>query len=145
MFGRAPSFAPPPPSPLKKAMKTKLYPKSRETSTLNNRNHILAGAENRQLCREDARRGRLQPIRMRHPPPSYLSKLWGGGGLGGQLGGGRLEGMGGGGSAVGGGCQGGGGFARPTTTTCIPPGGMCVWGGFGEAARGCCEAGAADG
>ena len=43
------------------------------------------------------------------------------------------------------GSQGGGGYARPTITTCIPPGGMCVWGGFGEAASGCCEAGAPDG
>ena len=52
---------------------------------------------------------------------------------------------GGGGSAGGGpwggGCsQGGGGYTRPTATTCIPAGGMCVWGGFGEAAGGCCEA-----
>ena len=40
--------------------------------------------------------------------------------------------------------QGGGAYAQPTTTTCIPLGGMCVWGGFGEAIGGCCEAGAAD-
>ena len=40
----------------------------------------------------------------------------------------------GGGSAMGGGSQGGGACAEPTTTTCIPPGGMCVWGGFGDTA-----------
>ena len=48
------------------------------------------------------------------PPPSYLPKLagWGvgwGGGIGSSAGG-------------------GGGCARPTTTTCIPQGGVCVWG-----------------
>ena len=117
-----------------------------------------------------ARGGQLQPVRMRHPP-SYLSKLAGGGGgarggnynrsgcdtppaicqnlrgggAGGLVGGGRLEGVGGGVLLGGGGSQSGGAYARPTTTKCIPPGGMCVWGGFGEAAGGCCEAGAADG
>ena len=35
----------------------------------------------------------------------------------------------GGGFGGGGGSQGGGACARPTTTTCIPLGGMCVWGG----------------
>ena len=110
---------------------------------------------------------------MRHPP-SYRSKLGGGGGgrsyLGGGgdlvggglaggsrgewaggsrggglegLRGGQLEGVGGGVRPWGGGdTQGGGAYTRPTTTTCIPRGEMCVWGGFGEVARGCCEAGA---
>ena len=47
-------------------------------------------------------------------------KTWGGGGGGGdvQPRGGRVP-------KVGGAC------AQPTTTTCIPPGGMCVW-GFGD-------------
>ena len=75
-------------------------------------------------------------------PPRYLSKPLGGGGGGG---GGGLEGVWGGGVGwrvwgvpkVGG----GGGCARPTTTTCIPPGGSCAWGGLGETAGGCCEAG----
>ena len=108
---------------------------------------------------------------MRHPP-SYRSKLGGGGGgqvggrleglggggggqleglrggggsAGGSRGGGQLEGLGGGGvgwrvwggggvgwrawGGGGGDSQGGGAYARPTTTTCIPLGGMCVWGG----------------
>ena len=79
------------------------------------------------------------------PPRAICQNLRGGGGAGGPVGGGgRLEGVGGV-RCWGGGSQGGGAYARPTTTKCIPAGGMCVWGGFGEAAGGCCEAGAADG
>ena len=91
-------------------------------------------------------------------PPQLSVKTWGGGlaqGLGGWLWGGWWAGVGGGGVGWrvwgggvrpgGGGSQGGGAYARPTTTTCILPGRMCVWGGFGEAAGGCCEEGAADG
>ena len=116
--------------------------------------------------------GQLQPVLMRHPPPAICQnwgrgglgggqlggvswRVWGGGSAGGSGGGvtwrvwgGGLEGVcgGGGESGCGGGgdSQGGGAYARPTTTTCIPLGEMCVWGGFGEAAGGCCEAGAAD-
>ena len=94
-------------------------------------------------------------------PPQLSVKTWGGGVLGGAVGGGRLEGLGGGGRleglggsaggswggglAVGGGIpKVGGAYVRPTTTTCIPLGGRCVWGWFGEAAGGCCEAEAAD-
>ena len=53
-------------------------------------------------------------------PPQLSAKTCGGGG-------GRWEGGGGGiGSSAG-----GGGCARPTTTTCIPQGGVCVWGAWG--------------
>ena len=52
--------------------------------------------------------------------------------------------MGGGRPWGGGDSQGGGGYARPTATTCIPLEGMCVWGGYEEAAGGYCEVGAAD-
>ena len=75
--------------------------------------------------------GQLPTVLMR-PTPSYLSKLRGGTGGGGQLGGGRLEGVWGVLAARpgGGGSQGGGACAGPTTTTCIPPGG-CVSEGLG--------------
>ena len=67
------------------------------------------------------------------PTPRYLSKL--GEGAGALRGGGGSAGVGGGG---GWGVRQGGGVPKvggptPTTTTCIPPGGMCVWGlgGYG--------------
>ena len=63
--------------------------------------------------------GRLQPVLMR-PTPQLSVKTWGGGGLAVRPGGG--------------GSQGGGACAQPTTPTCIPPGGMCVW-GFGSMER----------
>ena len=56
------------------------------------------------------RGGRLQLVLMRHPPPSYLPKLVGGGELG--RGGYWQLGRAGG----------GGGCAQPTTITCIPGG-----------------------
>ena len=52
-------------------------------------------------------------------PPSYLSKLGGGGQPGRE---GVLA------ARPGGVPRGGGGCVRPTTTTCIPQGGVCVWG-----------------
>ena len=85
--------------------------------------------------------GRLQLVLMRHPPQLTVETWGGGGGGGGGLGGsggggGSAAGSGGGGrpeeAVRGGGSQGGGGYARPTTTICIPPGGMCVWGGLGK-------------
>ena len=77
-------------------------------------------------------------------PPAICQNLGGGGSWGG---GGSLEGLGGGGwleGGGGGGSQVGGAYTQPTTSTCIPLGGMCVSGGFEEAAGGGCEARATD-
>ena len=54
-------------------------------------------------------------------PHFVVAQIWAdrGGGIGGSAGGGGFPRWGG-----------GGGCAQPITTTCIPPGGMCVW-GFG--------------
>ena len=62
--------------------------------------------------------GRLQLVLMRHPPQLSVKTCQGGGGGGGRVGGGVLAAWPGG----------GGGCAQPTTTTCIPQGGVYVWG-----------------
>ena len=67
--------------------------------------------------------GQLQSVLMR-PTPQLSVKTCRGGGVGGRVGGGIGSSAGGGG----GGPKRGGGCARPTTTTCIPQGGVCVWG-----------------
>ena len=68
--------------------------------------------------------GQLDSVLMQ-PTPQLSVKTWGGGvgGRGGEGGGDWQLGQRGGGSQ-----RGGGGCARPTTTTCIPQGGVCVWG-----------------
>ena len=66
-------------------------------------------------------------------PLSHLSKLGGRRGGRGSWGGRVGEGIGG--TAGGVPKRGGGGCARPTTTTCMPRGGMCVW-GYGEQNKG---------
>ena len=77
--------------------------------------------------------GRLQPVLMRHPPPSYLSKLGGGGGGGW---GGVQPGVGGGGFPAGGrgggSSRGSGGGSSQGSGGCLAGGqGGCLAGGQG--------------
>ena len=67
------------------------------------------------------------------PPPSYLSKLWGGGELEGLGGGGRLEGVGGGGGRPGGGgSQSGGATRDPLLPHAYLQGGCVSGAGLGK-------------